>query len=107
LSRAAPPVNPTSKGLTVSDYSRRNFLKTASISAAAVGAAAVVSPALMSSANADTVPAGPTHDGHFVAWVKDAKAGEIAVMVGDHTVIHQDKKLALQLARIAGKAPKS
>jgi hypothetical protein len=91
----------------MTEHSRRNFLKTASISAAAVGAAVVVSPALTSSANADTVPAGPAHEGEFAAWVKDAKAGEIAVMVGNHTVVHTDKKLALQLARIAGQAPKA
>lgn len=91
----------------MTNHSRRNFLKTASITAAVTGAAVVITPALTSTANAETVPAGPTHDGSFAAWVTDAKSGEIAVMVGNHTVVHTDKVLAAQLARIAGQASKS
>jgi hypothetical protein len=36
-----------------------------------------------------------------VAYVKNAKAGEIAVMVGEHEVVHQDKDLATRLAQVA------
>ena len=91
----------------MTNHSRRSFLKTASVTAGVVGAAAIAVPGLTSSAEADTVPRGPAHDGSFAAWVTDAKSGEIAVMVGDHTVVHTDKVLAAKLAQIAGRASKS
>lgn len=50
---------------------------------------------------------GAVHGGPFVAWVKDAQSGEIAVMVGEHEVVHHDRQLAASLARIAARAPKS
>ena len=87
----------------MSGYSRRNFLKTASVSAAAVGAAAAVPIALAGPADA-AAPSGPAHAGPFVAWVKDAKTGEIAVLVGETEVIHHDKALARRLAQIAATA---
>jgi hypothetical protein len=87
--------------------SRRTFIRNASTSGAAVGLAAV-SPALLgtaASARADgrtcTATAAPAHQGPFVAYVKNAKAGEIAVMVGEHEVVHQDKDLATRLAQVA------
>ncbi|PZS36192.1 MAG: hypothetical protein DLM58_02305 [Pseudonocardiales bacterium] len=89
----------------MAQHSRRSFLKHASVGAAAVGAAAVV-PAVLA-APADAAPAGPAHAGPFVAWVKDAKAGQISVLVGEHEVVHTDRKLATRLAQIAAQAPKS
>jgi Ubiquitinol-cytochrome C reductase Fe-S subunit TAT signal len=92
----------------VAESSRRTFLKTASVGAAAVGAAAVVSPHLLGT-NPVQKPAtfGPLHGGPFVAWVKDVKDGEIAVMVGEQTIVHKDADLAKQLAQIAARAPQS
>ncbi len=87
-------------------YSRRNFLKRASVGAA-VSAAAVVPTWAAGSAQAEAAGSGPRHDGPFMAWVKDAKTGEIAVMVGEHEVLHHDRRLAADLARIAARAPKS
>ncbi len=82
--------------------SRRNFLKQASLSAVAVGAVAV-SPALLSVGEASAAgrPAGPGHDGPFMAYVRDPHAGDIVVMVGEHEVVHNDPDLAARLARIA------
>ncbi|PZS17706.1 MAG: hypothetical protein DLM57_07845 [Pseudonocardiales bacterium] len=91
----------------MAEHSRRKFLKHASLGAAVVGAAAVT-PALMGAqADAEPLPAGAAHDGPFVAWVKDAKAGTISVLVGKHEVVHTDRKLATRLAQIAAQAPKS
>ncbi len=89
----------------MAESSRRTFLKTASIGAAAVGAAAVVSPSLLgSSKSAEPTSFGPLHGGPFVAWVKDVKEGEVAVMVGEQTIVHKDANLAKQLAEIAARA---
>ena len=88
----------------MSDHSRRTFIRTASIGAAAVGATTVL-PA-MSSADAatpDASAAGPAHDGPFTVWVKNARTGEIAVLVGESEVVHHDKALAAQLAKIAAR----
>ncbi len=83
------------------------ILKTASIGAAAVGAAAVVSPRLLGATKTpEPVTFGPLHGGPFVAWVKDVKEGEVAVMVGEQTIIHKDANLAKQLAQIAARATK-
>ena len=92
----------------MSGTSRRNFLRTASVGAAAVGAASAVPFALAAPANAaETESNAPAHDGPLVAWVKNAKTGEIAVLVGEHEVLHHDKKLARRLAQIAATAPRA
>jgi hypothetical protein len=84
------------------EQSRRNFLKHASITAAAAGAAVVV-PAAAADAEAQVPVHGPAHDGSFAVWVKNAKTGEIAVLVGESEVIHHDKALARKLARLAAR----
>ncbi len=55
-------------------------------------------------ADAHPLDAGPAHDGSFAVWVKDAKAGEIAVLVGESEVVYKDEALAKRLARIAARA---
>jgi len=91
----------------VVEHSRRSFLKRASAGAAVVGAAAVTPAMLAAPADAEPAATGPAHAGPFVAWVKDAKAGQISVLVGEHEVVHTDRKLATRLAQIAAQAPKS
>ena len=87
------------------ESTRRTFLKTASVGAATIGAAAVVSPSLFGSAEAAAPTTfGPLHGGPFVAWVKDVKEGEIAVMVGEQTIVHKDANLAKKLAEIAARS---
>ncbi|MGI8761396.1 MAG: ubiquinol-cytochrome c reductase iron-sulfur subunit N-terminal domain-containing protein [Jatrophihabitantaceae bacterium] len=88
----------------MAEHSRRNFLKHASLGAAAVGAATVAPALVASSADAEPVVSGPTHDGPFVAWVKNPAAGEISVLVGESEIVHRDPKLARRLAQIAGRA---
>ena len=55
----------------------------------------------------EPVTFGPLHGGPFVAWVKDVKEGEVAVMVGEQTIVHKDANLAKQLAEIAARASRS
>jgi hypothetical protein len=88
----------------MSEHSRRNFLKTASIGAAAVGVAVVVPSGAANAAEA--TPSGPTHDGPFVVWVQSPTSGDVSVMAGEHEVVHHDPKLARQLAQLAAIAAK-
>ena len=88
----------------MTDHSRRNFLKTASIGAAGVAAAAAVPFAGSEAAGAAVT--GPAHAGPVVAWVKDASTGDIAVMAGEHEIVHRDPALARQLAILAARATK-
>ena len=87
----------------MAEYSRRLFLKNASVGAAVVGAAVVVSPRLSGPAKATEAPSvGPVHGGPFLAWVKN---GEVAVLVGEQTLVHQDAQLATRLAQLAAQIP--
>jgi hypothetical protein len=88
----------------MTDHSRRTFLKHASIGAAAVGATTAI-PAINSSAQAapERDEAGPAYHGPFTVWIKDARTGEIAVLVGEREVVHHDRVLARKLAKIAAR----
>ncbi len=91
----------------MSDHSRRNFLKTASIGAAAVGTLAVApaaASAAPASADAHELDNGKAHNGSFTVWVKNASTGKIAVMVGESEIHYTDRKLAKRLARLAARA---
>jgi hypothetical protein len=85
--------------------SRRQILRSAAVSAAVVGASA--SPQLLAGSaegatvagNDDAAPKGPV-----TAYLRDHRTGEIAVMVGEHEVIHHDRALARRLAHIASLA---
>jgi hypothetical protein len=41
------------------------------------------------------------HSGRIVAYVRDARTGQVSVMHGDRTVTVHDRKLAARLARAA------
>jgi hypothetical protein len=75
---------------------RRAFLRTAGLGAAAVGAAAVI-PADAEAAAPSTrdVPSGRS----MVVHVKDAKAGTIALFMGDREVVITDRALSARLFR--------
>ncbi len=93
----------------MAENSRRAFLRTASAGGAAVGIAALT-PALLN----DPISAGPprsadhaagrVHDEPFMAYVKNALTGDIAVLVGEHEVLHRDRELAERLGRAADRA---
>jgi len=89
----------------MTDHSRRNFLKTATVGAAAAGVAVVVPLGSGSAgAAAPSVDNSPTHDGPVVAWVSNPASGEITVMAGEHELVHHDAKLARQLSQLAARA---
>jgi hypothetical protein len=83
---------------------RRTLLKHASLGAAAAAAAPVL---LTGSADADTEHDGPTAPGAVMAYVRNQRTGEIAVMAGETEIICHDRALATHLARIAHRATQS
>jgi hypothetical protein len=87
----------------MTDRSRRAFLTTASLGAAAAGVAVVIPAGAAGAAEPDALASGPAHDGPFAVWVKNAKTGELAVLVGETEVVHHDRALAKKLARIAAR----
>ncbi|HEV2638004.1 MAG TPA: twin-arginine translocation signal domain-containing protein [Actinocrinis sp.] len=101
----------------MTDQSRRKFLQATSIGGAAAGAAVILPrlsarPATASAASAQAAgavaapafaPAGAAHTGPFVAYVKNAKTGEIAVLAGENEVVHYDPQLAARLAQVASR----
>jgi hypothetical protein len=91
----------------VTDSSRRNFLKYASLGTAAVGAAVVVPSLTDPAAAAEPESNAPAHDGPFVAWVKDPSSGQVAVLVGERELVVTDRKLAKKLAQAAARAQRS
>ncbi len=93
--------SPTGKLLPVNQHSRRSFLRLGALTAAT----AAIAPGFAGNAEASESSA-PAHDGAFVAWVKDPKAGEIAVLVGERELIVRDRKLAKRLAQAAARAQK-
>jgi len=86
--------------------SRRNFLRSAAVGAAVVGVAAATPQALAGTASSAAARpiGGQAANGPVTAYVRDHRTGEIAVMVGEHEVIHHDRELATRLARIGASA---
>jgi hypothetical protein len=64
--------------------------------AAAVGAAAVVPRAVGARAVAKSTRSGP-----LVAYVKDAQAGEVSLLVGEREVVVHDRELVARIANAA------
>lgn len=85
----------------MNQQSRRLFLKYTSLGAAAVGAGAAA-PALV--ASGASAASGQPHDGPLVAYVADARTGDVAVMVGEREVVLHDTDLASRLGQIAASA---
>jgi hypothetical protein len=77
----------------MSDLTRRGFVSTSA--GAAAGLTALGALASEAEANADG------HRGPVIAYVHDAKSGEIAVMCGDREVKVRDRALAARIARAA------
>ena len=69
------------------DSTRRGFLAMAGMGAAAVGVG-VATPAAASEQRSS---------GPLVAYVRDVRRGEIAVMVGEHEVVVRDRDLVNRL----------
>jgi hypothetical protein len=78
----------------MSDSTRRGFVKN---SAAAAAGMTVVGALLTEEAQARVA----AHDGPVVAYVHDARTGEISVLAGDREVHVHDRKLAARIAGVA------
>jgi len=91
--------------MPMSESTRRGFLKIAG-AGAAVGAAAVATtavvrpdggePAAATGRSGAALPAGAS--GPLVAYVRDVRAAEISVLVGETEVVVQDRELVGRLA---------
>jgi hypothetical protein len=79
----------------MNETNRRGFLVLAGSGAAAVGAVA----------GAPAAEAGTRVPNHvkepLVAYVRDARRGEVAVMIGEREVVVHDRELAARIARAA------
>jgi hypothetical protein len=94
--------SPTSlqKEHDMAEHSRRAFIRGAGVTAAAA-TVAVMAPGVASAASkseSDDGSAAP--NGSVVAYVKDAKSGNITVMRGEREVQVTDKALARKLAKL-------
>lgn len=93
----------------MTDVTRRQFLRNASIGAAAAGVLAVGGPAIVSAidagegtASASAPSQDPVFEGSDIfARVIDAKAGSIKIFVGTKEVDYTNQALAQQLLRAA------
>lgn len=86
----------------MNDQTRRGFLTLAGAGAAVVGAAAIA-PAAAGAADSAAPPVVPAGvEGPLVAFVRDARAGEVAVLLGEREVVVHDLELAARIARVAG-----
>jgi hypothetical protein len=90
----------------MSDVTRRQFLRNASIGAAAAGVLAVGGPAIVSAIDtaggvpSAAAPDDPVFEGTDIfARVIDAKAGAIKIFVGTKEVDYTSQALAQQLLR--------
>ncbi len=83
----------------MSPHTRRTFLLAAGGGAAAAAAVATTAtlPRTPSASSVDS--AAITADNPLVAYVRDVRSGEIAVMAGDREVVFTDRALASRLAR--------
>jgi len=82
--------------------SRRTLLKSAAAGAAAiglVGAARGLTGATVSAKGSIETSSAP-----LVAYVSDARKGEIVVMVGTHEIVRRDAALVARLVAIAKEA---
>ena len=92
----------------MNDQSRRTFLRGAGVVAGAATATALI-PAGSALAGRPDAGASAPNDveqaeattGSLVAYVKDARTGQISVLSGDREVVVTDRKLAQRLARLA------
>jgi hypothetical protein len=78
----------------MSGSTRRVFVKN---SAAAAAGMTVVGALLTEEAQARVA----AHDGPVIAYVHDARTGEVSILAGDREVHVRDRKLAARIASVA------
>ncbi len=82
----------------MSDSTRRGFVKS---SASAAAGMTVIGALVTEQADAADAEVAATGSGPVVAYVRNAKTGDIAVMAGEREVKVRDRKLAARIARAA------
>jgi hypothetical protein len=85
----------------MTDATRRRFLSAAGLSTAAVAAATVGGEAV-ASAQEPVLPGDA--EGPMVAYVRDVRKGELALMIEGREVIVRDKNLVTRLAAAFARA---
>jgi hypothetical protein len=93
----------SSAALGRSKHSRRTILKAVAASAAAMGLMSSGRVLGGSAAAADVIPTG-AGSLPVIAYVSDARKGEIVVMVGTSEVVRRDAALVARLVAIAKEA---
>ncbi len=76
----------------MNETSRRGFLAAAGTGVATVAVAPTV-------VGASAASAAPTQQGAVVAYVRDAAAGQVAVMAGEREVVVTDRNLVASITR--------
>lgn len=87
----------------MSKLSRRAFLSSAgAVTGAAALGAAVGVPKLAGGMGLAKAPSGPLPDAPVVAYVRNARKGELAVVVGEREVAVKDVALVQRIVDAAG-----
>jgi hypothetical protein len=102
MTRQASTRTRSSTMLGRTKHSRRTILKAVAASAAAIGLMGS-GRALGGSAAADSSPTS-TSSLPLIAYVSDARSGEIVVMVGTREIVRRDAALVARLVAIAKEA---
>ncbi|HZJ07948.1 MAG TPA: hypothetical protein VFD59_21170 [Nocardioidaceae bacterium] len=84
----------------MSDSTRRGFLGIAGAGAVAAGAAAVAPAAFAEDTEARTPPEGSA-DEPVVAYVSNARKGELSLMAGEREVVLHDRALVNRILNAA------
>jgi len=103
MTRKVPARARSSTMLDGTKHSRRTILRAVAASAAAMGVLGSVRGLGSSAAAADSSPIS-TSSLPVIAYVSDARKGELVVMVGTHEIVRRDAGLVARLVAIAKEA---
>jgi hypothetical protein len=96
--------NRSNRSTAMSEHSRRDFLRGVGVTAAAATVAVIVPTGIATAGEHDASErddGSATPEGPVVVYVKDPRAGTVAVMKGENETLVTDKVLARKLARMA------
>jgi len=82
----------------MSDTTRRGFVKNSAATAAGM---TLIGALVAEQAETADAAAPPAHDGPVVAYLRDARSGEVTVLVNEREITVHDRKLAARIARAA------
>lgn len=88
----------------MTERSRRGFLRNSTLGAGVVAAAALAPQTSAAASTADAGHAGVVTSEPVMAYVRDARVGEIALFVGAEEFLYRDPDLARRLARAVHQA---